>query len=315
MFSLTARRSLVGVAAIGITAILAGCSSSDPLSNGGGSSSSSSADSKAITIGSQGFAESEVLAQIYGQVLAANGYTVDYNPGIGAREAFIPALEDGSIDLIPDYAGNLLYGLDPDATATSTEDIEAALPDVAAASKLAVLDASPAEDADALVVTPEFSEKNGVTSIGDLAALDGDFTLGANTEFEGRPYGRDGLESVYGVTGWKFKAIDDFGGPGTLKDLLDDNIQVADIYTTTPSIKQNDLIVLDDPKNLIAAQNVIPLLSESANSDELAGLLNPVSAKLTTDGLLDLNETLAGDDKPSAATVATQWLTDNGFLS
>ena len=308
MFSIAQKRVALGAVAVGLTVALAGCATSNPLDTG------DVADDNSITIGSQGFPESEILAQIYGQVLADAGYTVDYNLSIGAREVFIPALGDGSIDLIPDYAGNLLYGADPEATATSTEDVVAALPAALEPLGLEVLDAAAAEDADALVVTPQFAAANNLTSIGDLAALNGAFTLGANTEFEGRSYGREGLESVYGVTGFEFKAIDDFGGAGTLKDLLDNVIQVADIYTTTPSIKQNDLVVLEDPENLIAAQNVIPLLDADINSDELADLLNAVSATLPTEGLLELNEIYGGDSKPSAAKVATDWLTANGFL-
>ena len=304
-------RILAGVAALGLTTALAACASGDPLDNGG---NEGDGDVTTISVGSQGFPESDILAQVYGQVLAANGYDVSYAAGIGSRETFIPALQDGSINLIPDYSGNLLYGADAAATATSSEDVEAALPDAVSELGLAVLDAAPAQDADALVVTPEFSSKNNVTEIGDLAAIAGDITIGANTEFEGRPYGRDGLESVYGVTGWKFKAIDDYGGPGTLSDLLANNIQVADIYTTTPSIKQNDLVVLKDPKNLIAAQNIVPLLGKDFATDKIADLLNPVSAALTTDELLSLNEISAGDDKPSPEQVAKDWLTDNGFL-
>ncbi|MDM4761793.1 ABC transporter substrate-binding protein [Galbitalea sp. SE-J8] len=318
MFTASRKTVAVGIVALGLAAGLSACSSSDPLSSGPSTDpgSSASAAPKEITIGAQFAGEGEILAQIYGQVLAANGYTVDYPTApIGSRETFIPALKDGSIDLIPDYSGNLLYAEDPGATATSADDVAAALPAAVEKDGLAVLDTAPAEDADSLVVTPEFSEKNGVTSIGDLAKLDGDFTIGANTEFESRPYGRDGLESVYGVTGWTFKAIDDYGGPGTLKDLLDDNIQVADIYTTTPSVKANNLVTLADPEHLIAAQNIVPLLSKAFATPEIADLLNPVSAKLTTDGLLDLNAAYAGDDKPSAASLATTWLTDNGFLS
>lgn len=309
MFAHTGGRIAAGAVALGLTVALAACSQSDPLAGDGSTGSATT-----ITIGSQGFAESEILAQIYGQVLAANGYTVDYNPGIGAREVFIPALQDGSIDLIPDYAGNLLYGADPKATATSKEDVVAALPAVLEPLGLKVLDAAEAEDADALVVTPEFAAEHNLVTIGDLAPIASQITIGANTEFEGRPYGRAGLESVYGVTGFTFKAIDDYGGPGTLSDLLANNIQVADIYTTTPSIREHNLVVLQDPKHLIAAQNVIPLLNADAFSDELATLLNSVSAKLTTDVLLDLNEISSGDSKPSPDKVAKDWLTKNGFL-
>jgi osmoprotectant transport system substrate-binding protein len=304
------RRLVAGVAALGVVVALAGCSTTDPLAG----DSSSPGDVTSITIGSQAFPESDILAQIYGQVLAANGYTVDYAEGIGSREAFVPALQDGSIDLIPDYSGNLLYGADPDATATSSEDVAAALPAALDPLGLTALDVAPAEDADALVVTPEFAAEHGLVSIGDLAPIASQITIGANTEFEGRPYGRAGLESVYGVTGWTFKAIDDYGGPGTLSDLLAGNIQVADIYTTTPSIKQNDLVVLEDPEDLIAAQNVVPLLNSDFATDEIAELLNKVSAALTTDELLGLNEISAGDDKPSPANVASDWLTEKGLI-
>jgi osmoprotectant transport system substrate-binding protein len=303
-------RLLAGVVAIGLTASLAACASGDPLGNDG----DNEGDLGSITVGSQGFAESDILAQLYGQMLAAHGYTVDYAPGIGSRETFIPALQDGSIDLIPDYAGNLLYGADPEATATSSADVVAALPDALEPLGLTTSTAAPAEDADALVVTSEFAEQHELTSIADLAPIAKDITIGANTEFEGRSYGREGLKTVYGIEGWTFKAIDDYGGPGTLSDLLSNAIQVADIYTTTPSIKQNNLVVLEDPKNLIAAQNVIPLMNESVYSVDLANLLDRVSNALTTEELMELNEISAGDSKPSPESVAEDWLKAQGLI-
>ncbi|HNP16141.1 MAG TPA: ABC transporter substrate-binding protein, partial [Terrimesophilobacter sp.] len=266
------------------------------------------------TVGSQGFAESDILAQLYGQMLAANGYTVKYSPSIGSRETFIPALQDGSIDLIPDYAGNLLYGADPKATATSTADVMAALPAVLKPLGLAISSAAQAQDADALVVTKEFADANNLVTIADLAPIASTITIGANTEFESRSYGRAGLESVYGVKGWKFKAIDDYGGPGTLSDLLKNNIQVADIYTTTPSIKANNLVVLQDPKHLIAAQNIVPLFNEKSYSVAVANIVDRVSNVLTTEELMSLNEIAAGDSKPSPEKVAKDWLTKMGLL-
>jgi osmoprotectant transport system substrate-binding protein len=308
MFSRTMKRTAVGALSLGIGAVLlAGCASGDPLEGG-----DTGGDAGTITIGNQAFPESELLAQIYGQVLAANGYDVTYEAGIGSRETFVAALQDGSIDLIPDYAGNALIYADPEAEETSAEDVEAALPAALEALGLAVTAAAPGEDSDALVVTSEYAEANDLSTIGDLAPLSATVTLGANTEFE--PRWRDKLGEVYGFTGFAFKAIDDYGGPGTLADLLAGNIQVADIYTTTPSIAANDLVVLEDDLDLFAAQNVIPLLNADALTDEIAALLDEVSALITTDVLLDLNGQMAGDDKPSAADVAEAWLTEQALL-
>jgi osmoprotectant transport system substrate-binding protein len=302
------KKITAGLVAIGLTASLAACASGDPLGGDG------STDLGTITIGSQGFAESDILAQLYGQALAANGYSVKYSPSIGSRETFIPALQDGSIDLIPDYAGNLLYGADPEATATSTVDVMEALPKVLEPLGLSVASAAQAADADALVVTKEFADANNLVTIADLAPIASTITIGANTEFEGRSYGRSGLESVYGVKGWKFKAIDDYGGPGTLSDLLSGAIQVADIYTTTPSIKANNLVVLEDPKNLIASQNIVPLFNSKAYSVAVANIVDQVSNKLTTAELMSLNEISAGDSKPSPEKVAKDWLTQMGLI-
>ncbi len=299
---------MAGLVAIGLTASLAACAGGAPAGDNGANSLGK------ITVGSQGFAESDILAQLYGQALAANGFTVDYAPGIGSRETFIPALQDGSIDLIPDYAGNLLYGADPKATAASTADVMAALPAALEPLGLVVSTAAQAQDADSLVVTKEFAAANNLVTIADLAPIASTITIGANTEFEGRSYGRSGLESVYGVKGWTFKAIDDYGGPGTLSDLLSGAIQVADIYTTTPSVKQNDLVVLQDPKHLIAAQNIVPLFNKDAYSVNAANIVDRVSNKLTTAELMSLNEISAGADKPSPEKVARDWLVKMGIL-
>jgi osmoprotectant transport system substrate-binding protein len=316
MLSRTFTRTAVGALSLGIGALLlAGCTSGDPLAEESGDSAAGS-----IAIGNQNFGESEILAQIYGQVLAAAGYDVTYEAGIGSRETFVLALQDGSIDLIPDYAGNALIYADPDATATSAADVEAALPDALESLGLAVTAAAPGEDSDALVVTPEFAEANDLTAIGDLVPLASSITLGANTEFEDRwrdasgEITNDGLAEVYGFEGWAFKAIDDYGGPGTLAELLAGNIQVADIYTTTPSITVNDLVVLEDDQDLFAAQNIIPLLNADILTDDLASLLDEVSALITTDVLLELNAQFAGADAPSAADVAEAWLTEQGLL-
>src|SRR6185437_13536696 len=143
-------------------------------------------------------------------------------------------------------------------------------------------------DADSYNVTKAFSEKWKVTSLDDLKKVTDPLTVGANPEFQTRPYGIPGLKSAYGVTA-TLKPISDSGGPLTVAALKNGDVQLADIYTTTPAIKDNGFVVLKDPKNLIAAQNILPLINTKKASDKVKSVLDKVSAELTTDDLITMN--------------------------
>ncbi|MET0782756.1 ABC transporter substrate-binding protein [Leifsonia flava] len=303
-------RIAIGVVAVGAVVALAGCASGDPTAP----ETASGGDSgDAIVVGSFAFPESEILGEIYAQALEAQGFDVSTKFNIGPRQQTIPALQDGSINLIPEYNGNLLAYYDTEYTERTTEDVDGALGDAVAKDDLVVYKSAEAEDKDAYVVTKEFADANGLKAIGDLTKVE-PFSLGANPQFGELGYGIPGLKSVYKVNDVTFVPIEDFGGPDTVKALTDDTVQVADIYTTSPDIKSKDLVVLDDPENLISAQNVIPLLSSKIASDELEKALDAVSAKLTTDDLIDLRERVEGEEKASANTAAKDWLEKAGLL-
>ncbi|NKX49614.1 ABC transporter substrate-binding protein, partial [Arthrobacter deserti] len=233
-------------------------------------------------------------------------------PGIGSREVYVKAVEEGSVDVIPDYSGNLLLFLDGKATAASAQDVMAALP-AALPEGLKVLDAAPAESKDAMVGTKATAEKYKLASIEDMAKGCGELTLGANPEFKEREYGLPGLKAKYGCEPKAFEPINDYGGPATLKALLTDKIQVADIYTTTPSIEDNDLVVLQAPKNNFIAQQVLPLVRADKVGPEAEEVLDRVSAELTTADLVDLNRQVSGDEKRSPADAAADWLRAKGL--
>ncbi|MFV0427885.1 MAG: ABC transporter substrate-binding protein [Arachnia sp.] len=293
---------------------LAGCSTGDPLAGQSPGEAGQESDGAAVvTVGSAGFAESEILAEIYAQSLEANGYTVERRMQIGSREAYIAALDDGSIDFIPEYSGNLLQYYNPDSDAASSQDVEAALRD-ALPEGMRVLEASLAEDADSWCVTAEFSQANGITSLADLAGYEGELRIAGNPELAERPYGPLGLTQIYGVPAeqMSFTPIDDSGGPLTVEALTSGEVDLADIFSTTPAIADEGLVVLEDPENMIAAQNVLPLLSDRVPSD-VEPVLDAVSAELTTDDLITMNARNSGDEKASPATIAADWLAERGL--
>ncbi|MGV8858660.1 ABC transporter substrate-binding protein [Rhodoglobus sp.] len=304
-----AARLTTAVIAAGALVALAGCATSDPT---GASSDETTTDTK-IIVGSFAFPESEILGNIYALALENAGYEVETKFNLGPRQTTIPALEDGSISLMPEYNGNLLFFYDTENTARSTEDVDAALETIVP-DGFQVLSSSPAQDKDAYVVTQELADQEGLVSIADLKKIE-PFSLGASPQFAELPYGIPGLEAAYGVSDVTFVPIEDFGGPDTVKALVDDAVQVADIYTTSPDLVAKKLLVLEDPENLIAAQNVVPLLNSSIYSDDLAQVLDEISAALTTDDLIALRDRVEGSEKAQAAVAAKDWLTEKGLLN
>lgn len=264
-----------------------------------------------IVIGSLSTPENEIIAQLYGHVLDDAGFEVTYDLTIGGRAAFIRALDSGSLDIVPDYSGALLHGIDPRATASSTAEIAAALPVALAEFDLVALAPSPADASEALVVSKRFASDEAVASIADLAPIASTLIVGARSGFNEQYFGA--LTSEYGIDDLEFQVIDG-DGSASVADLVGDVVQVTSLPKTSPLIAENELVVLADPETVFAAQNVTPIVNADTLTDELERLLNRVSAKLSTEALASLNAQYAGDDKPTAADIARGWLLANGLI-
>lgn len=301
------RKLAVTVAGLSLVA-LAGCGSGgDPLATPEPEPEDKPA-ADVIRIGQAAFPENGLLAEIYAGALEAKGVEVEVSDPIGEREAYIPALQDGSIDLIPEYTGNLLLYFDPKSTATESGEVYSelgpALPD-----DLIALDMSEAEDKDSIVVTKETAAKHNLQTIGDLAPVSKDMVIGAPSVFKTRAYGLPGLKKVYGVEFAEFKPADAQQNPSRL---LNDQIQAANIFSTDPSIPANDFVVLEDDKALFAAQNVVPLINKEKATPDVKEALNAVSAQLDTATLADLVKRVV-TDKEEPELVAEDWLSENGL--
>lgn len=303
------RRWLAVVAVAVLAAPAAGCGSSNPL--GGGAVS---ADLKSIIVGSADFPESKIVGEIYARALEANGFTVVRQFGIGSRETYIPALRDHSIDLIPEYTGNLLQYFNSKSTVTKPDEVELALYR-ALPGDLAILTPAPASDTDTVTVTKAIAQKWRLTGIGDLAAHSADVKFGAPSEFLNRAQGLPGLKAKYGldIKADNFVAISDGGGPATVRALVDGTVTAANIFSTSPAIPKNDLVVLADPKNNFLAGNVVPLVNSQKMSEALKKVLDMVSAKLTTADLVALNTAVSGNSGVDPEEAARDWLKDKGI--
>ncbi|HZC71918.1 MAG TPA: ABC transporter substrate-binding protein [Jatrophihabitans sp.] len=263
-----------------------------------------------VTIGSAAFPENVLLADIYGDAMAAKGVTVKKKLNIGERSVYIQALQDGSIGAVPEYTGSILYYLNTGASEKTPDDVYSALQEQAAAKGFVPTQFAAAQDSDTITVTQDTASKYHLKTIGDLKSVAGQLTLGAPAQFRTRADGVPALKSVYGVEFGNF-TVTQAGGTVTVNALKNGSIDAADIFSTDPSIVQNHFVSLEDPESMFAAQNIVPLFDQNVLTQPMKDACDAVSAKLDTATLAQLVAHVASGQDPDA--VAKGWLAHEGL--
>ena len=286
---------------------VAACGSPNPLG-------AVSTSPKSIVVGSADFPESKIVAEIYAQALQANGFQVGRRFGIGSRESYVPALKDHSIDLVPEYIGNLLLYFAPESTVTMLDAVELELYK-RLPGDLSILTPSPASDTDTVTVTGATAARWNLKTIADLAVHSVEVRFAGPADFQNRPSGLAGLRQRYGldIRPGEFIAISDGGGAVTVRALVEGRANAANIFSTSPAIPANHLVVLDDPEHNFLAGNIVPLVNSQKKSDLLKDVLDAVSAKLTNSALADLNSSVSGNLGLDPDEAARNWVAHNGF--
>lgn len=318
-----ARRLALGASllALVVSACTTGGGSASPSGSAG---ASGMADLPDITVGSDGFYESALVAEIYAQALEAKGFSVDRQLEIGARAARIAAFTSGEINLMPEYIGSgVLYlaeneGLEGEATSDTAETLAALQAQLAQLDPPAVaFEASPGTDADGFVVTQETADQFGLETMSDLAEVADQLTWGLPPECGDNPACGPGLLEVYGIDISTLEVNDYAACDVPMAEALNaGEIQVAELCTTQPAIETFNFVLLEDDKGLAPAQNIAPVATREladAGGDLLADTLNAVSEKLTTEELTSLGVEVAVN-QVSYADAAQAWLEDNGLI-
>lgn len=317
------RRLALGasVLALVVSACTAGGGSQSPSGSAG---SSDAATLPEVTVGSDGFYESAVVAEIYAQALEAQGFTVERQLEIGARDARIGAFTSGEINLMPEYIGSgVLYlatelNLRGVAGPDTAETLDALNAQLAELDPPAVaFDASPGTDADGFVVTQETADEFDLRTMSDLAEVADQLTWGLPPECGDNPACGQGLMDVYGIDIAELDVNDYAACDVPMAEALNaGEIQVAQLCTTQPAIETFNFVLLEDDGGLAPAQNLAPVATQEladAGGDLLADTLNAVSEKLTTEELTSLGVEVAVN-QTSFADAAEAWLQDNGLL-
>ena len=270
----------------------------------------------AVTLGTKDFTEEYILGQLYAQALAAKGFTVHLRQGIGPTEVIDPGLLNGSIDLYPEYTGEIITTLTNIALGSPGGDAARAAPappdswqqayEQAASFEdrrgFTLLQPAPYQSYDELVVTKAFAAAHHLTTIEQLKGL-GPLKYGAYTPEQTRYEGLVGLQQAYGLGNLQFVPFTP-GGP--IYAAVDSGqIQVAGAFSPDPQLRSGKYVVLSDPKNIFGYQNVAPVVNKGVLSREgpaFAQTLNAVSSHLTLAAIQQLNaEVVLGHQSPAAA--------------
>ena len=301
------RSTVLGAALLALLLVAAACGSGedDDGTTGG------SQEKGELTVGSDAFAEAQIMGEMYAQVLENAGYTINRQLDIEAREVRLPAMESGEIDIAPEYLASLLSVVDPSQTPTGDpEEVSQQLEQPLSEMGLTLLEPSDVVDTNALVVTQEFADQEGISQTSDLAPIADDLTLGGPTECPKRPFCIPGFKKTYGIEFGDFKALE-YGA--SITALAGGEIDVALLFSTDGSIAENNFVVLEDDKNLQAADNITPLVREEALNDEVESLLNEVSSSIETDKIIELNKR-ANVDVEDPKDLAEEYLNELELL-
>ncbi|MER8070590.1 ABC transporter substrate-binding protein [Streptomyces sp. NPDC094034] len=273
-----------------------GCATGPSLENRG-DVTAPPGDSRHLTIGSAGFTESDLLAQMYALLLDRAGYHTRIL-SVTNREIYEPALESGQIDVVPEYAATFADWLNakahgPDAKPVGSPDLGAtmkALRSLAAPRGLIVLDPGRAVDQNAFAVTAAYARKHRLSTLSDLGRSRLPVRLAAGDECVRRPYCEPGLKKTYGID---ITAVDPKGVGTTPAKRAVQNGQDQMVLTTTTdaTLDQFGLVLLADDRHLQNADYIVPVVNRArAGAKGVTTALDKLNTVLTTKDLASLNQ-------------------------
>jgi osmoprotectant transport system substrate-binding protein len=265
-----------------------------------------------IAVASFDFTESRLLAEIYAQALDRAGLPVHRAFGLGPRELVAPALREGLVDVVPEYAGTAVQFLSigrahPEADVAVTH---AALVRALQGTVAQALAPAPAQDSNAFVVRREVARRLGLAEVSDLRTVSRQLTFGGPPECATRPLCLEGLRRVYDIEFNEVVPLD-AGGRLTRQALESGIVDVALLFSTDPALGTGDLVELVDDRALQPAENVTPIVRRATvdrYGPRLVATLDAVSARMDTETLRDLNARVQATG--SVRSTATQWLDD-----
>jgi osmoprotectant transport system substrate-binding protein len=301
------RRRRAGLVAV-LVALLAACTSGGP----GSDATAVARRPDVVRVASFDFAESELLGEIFAQALEREGIEVERFLGLGSREVVEPALQQGQVDVVPEY---LAAALDFESfSAYNPNTAEDALPLLLtelAGSGVTVLPHARAIDRDAIAMSAERADELGVRSIFDLRRYAAHLDFVGPPECPERTTCLPRLEADYGLRFTSFTALP-AGLPIALA-LESGEADVGLMFSSDPLVADHGLVLLTDDRGFGRPEHVVPFVRDDVLAEHgpaVTDAFGRITSRLTTSKLVALNrQAIRGTP---IDVVAREWLDDIG---
>ena len=249
----------------------------------------SSAEKERIIVGSKDFPEQYVLGNMLRVLLEENtNFEVVYMDNMASHVIFA-AIDTGAVDIYVDYTGTI-YGsyLNMSETLSADEVFYIASSVLMERNDLLVLDPLGFNNTFALAVRRDTADLYNLRTISDLAAVSSELIFGGSAEIISRYDGLPNLKRVYDMTFKHERVLHDYERYTTL---INDEIQVSEIFSTDAMLVEYDIVVLEDDKEFFPPYYAVVLLRNelAQRHPELVELLRKLSGTISDDKMRSLN--------------------------
>ena len=272
-----------------------------------------------ITVGSKNFTEQYILGELYAQALAANGFSVEKKLDLGSEQIADKALQNGQIDMYPEYTGTSLVAVlgykgenppTPEATYQMAKELYAKRDPADT-----MLTPAQFNNTYGIFVRSQVAEQDDLKTLTDLAAVSPELTFVSFSEFQNRPDGYPNMQKNYeGLDFGDIKIVNSIGGP-IYQGVLQGEGDVGVGFTTDGQLASDELVVMEDPKNIWPFYYPAPVVRSDVleQNPKMEKVLNSVSETLDAETMRKLNAQV-DIEREDPEDVAAEYLQEKGIV-
>ena len=272
-----------------------------------------------ITVGSKNFTEQYILGELYAQALEANGFNVEKKLDLGSEQIADKALQNGQIDMYPEYTGTALvaiHGVEGETPKTPEATYQQAKKLYAERDPADTM-LTPAQfnNTYGIFVRKEAAEQQNLTTLADLAEASPDLTFVSFSEFQNRSDGYPNMQKNYeGLNFGDVKIVNSIGGP-IYQGVLQGEGDVGVGFTTDGQLASDELVVMEDPKSIWPFYYPAPVVRSDVleKNPKMEKVLNSVSETLDVKTMRQLNAQV-DIEQEDPDEVAAEYLEEQGLV-